>query len=1453
MSAWAVDHLGLIYQVYGLAFFTLGVVAWLLPRQDIRLRFAPDLWLLALFGLTHGVLEFVEWERLARPDNALAGLSPLLLAVSYIPLLEFGRRLLALAGTRLPALAVHGVAALSVAVLMLAATPSLTSLAIGARLFIGLPGALMTAGALLALRHQGVATHEVGPHPQMPWLILLAAAFLGYGLLTPFLSPSASSLTAWLPTTSDFLATTGLPIQLLRAACALAAAVALVVLVRQAGAGRSEDLLRILGTLSGIVYRCNNDPDWSIRYLDGNVEELSGYTAQDFLEIGAVSLASWIHPDDRARVWSEVQAALAERRAYALSYRIRTRDGSLRWVHERGQGVYGANGRLDYLQGHIFDTTALVEANEASRIKDAAIESSINAIAIAHMDGTLVYVNPAFAQMWRLGDVREALGCLATEFWAAPQDAHAVIDALQTRGQWQGALRARRSDGSSFDAELSANLVRDEAGQPLCMMASFLDISERLRAERAQQESLKRLNQAQAMAHLGSWEWNLIDDRLTWSDELYRIYGHAPGEIEPGFDFFLDRLAEHERPRMKKLLNHARRHGTPYQVEFDIRRADGTLRTLSGRGDARRDADGHIVALFGMGLDVTELRAADEAVRAARHQLQSVIDATTEVAMIAGDEAGRITLFNCGAERMLGYRADELRGRTAEIFHDPGEIAARARELSATYGTPVMGLDVFLEPARRGDVAPREWTYVRKDGSRLIVSLAVTPQRDEAGNVTGYLGVATDVTTRAELLVRLDKIGRNAPGMIYQYLMQADGRSCFPYSSEGIRGIYGVGPDDVRSDATPVFAVLHPDDLERVAASIDVSARELTIWHAQYRVNHPDKGEIWVEGRASPERLPDGSTLWHGAIFDISEQKRTEMALAHSLQELRVSEQRQRELALLAQREQGRMSALLSGMSIGILFEDRDGRVEYVNPAFRHMWAIGEGIELVGRPTQDVLNHSTHRFARPDHASKHILHVLDTHEISERFEVDLYDGRILTQLSYPVSDPDGRAIGRLWIYEDITHERQTAQQLIYLAEHDALTGLYNRHRFQDHLERTINASARSGGRFALLYFDLDEFKSINDSFGHRAGDTVLVRAAGEVASLVRGGEMFARLGGDEFAILVALQHGDEPVQLAERVVHAISAIPFRFRGSNIRLTASVGIAHYPEHGDNAEDLVAHADTAMYQAKDSGKNTWALYDPSRNIAEAMLERMTWSTRIAQALKHDGLELHYQGIYHTRDGSLSHLEALVRMRDPAEPGRLVMPGQFIPVAEKNGQILEVDRWVIRESIATLARHPELAALAVNVSGRSFDEPTLPHYIQEQLKLHGVAPKRLIIELTETAAVTEMQDAQRFIEALQQTGCLICLDDFGSGFSTFAYLKYLSVQILKIDGMFVRDLPNNRDNQAFVKAMIDVARGLGKVTVAEFVEDAATLDMLARFGVDMAQGYHLDRPSAAHPSLA
>jgi diguanylate cyclase (GGDEF)-like protein len=440
----------------------------------------------------------------------------------------------------------------------------------------------------------------------------------------------------------------------------------------------------------------------------------------------------------------------------------------------------------------------------------------------------------------------------------------------------------------------------------------------------------------------------------------------------------------------------------------------------------------------------------------------------------------------------------------------------------------------------------------------------------------------------------------------------------------------------------------------------------------------------------------------------------------------------------------------------------------------------------------------------------------------------------------------------LWIYEDITRERQTAEQLIYLAERDSLTGLFNRRRLQEELSRLLAIAERHNTKGALIFFDLDEFKYVNDTFGHRAGDTMLIRIAGEVGALVRRNEILSRLGGDEFALLMPDATEQDAEALAERVVRAISQIPFRFEGQNFRLTTSLGIALYPEHTLNTEELISHADAAMYQAKESGKNAWRKYRPDLDTSREMLTRLTWNDRISSAMESDLMRLHFQGVYHTDSGILAHLEVLVRMLDEQDHERLIMPGHFIHHAEKSGKILDLDRWVIQQSIALLAKSESVPSLAVNISGRSFDEPTLPQFIAEQLKSFNVAPRRLLIELTETSAVSDLQDAERFIEALHHTGCTTCLDDFGTGFSSFAYLKHLKADVLKIDGLFIRDLPNERDNQIFVKSIVDVARGLGKKTVAEFVENVDVLNMLKQLGVDMVQGYHLDKPQENHPAI-
>ena len=619
------------------------------------------------------------------------------------------------------------------------------------------------------------------------------------------------------------------------------------------------------------------------------------------------------------------------------------------------------------------------------------------------------------------------------------------------------------------------------------------------------------------------------------------------------------------------------------------------------------------------------------------------------------------------------------------------------------------------------------------------------------------------------------------------------------------------------------------------------------------RICHKDGGQFWAAVNWQP--IHDYGGVYQGiraSIHSIDDLKATEANLRQAIGELRAAESLQRRYLEETEQERARLVSLLSAMNLGILFVAADGRVIYHNPTFSRIWLIEEGTGLIGLPVGEVLAKASSTLARPDHFSRHLLSVLETRELSDSYEIQMTDGRVITELDYPVRDREGRFIGHLWIYEDITRERQTAEQLVYLAERDALTGLYNRHRFQQELARTILETDRLQTQCAVMFFDLDEFKTINDSYGHRAGDALLIRVAGEIGALVRRNEVLARLGGDEFAILLPGVQGKEAEMLADRVVRGIAQIPFRFEGQNLRLTTSLGIAYYPGQAADADDLVARADIAMYQAKDAGKNTWRVFRADTSADSEMRSRLSWGERVSNALDKGLFRLHFQGVYRAHDGTLAHLEALIRMTDTRNPDHLIMPTHFIQLAEKSGRILDIDRWVIREVVRTLAGNAAIPSIAVNLSGRSLSEPSLPQYISNELRQAGVRPERLIVEITETAAVSDLHDAQRLIDALRQLGCGVCLDDFGVGFASFAYLKHLQVDTIKIDGLFIRDLSSDADNQVFVRAMVSVARGLGKAVVAEYVEDGRTLALLREFGVDLVQGYHLDQPVSDHPAL-
>ncbi len=666
--------------------------------------------------------------------------------------------------------------------------------------------------------------------------------------------------------------------------------------------------------------------------------------------------------------------------------------------------------------------------------------------------------------------------------------------------------------------------------------------------------------------------------------------------------------------------------------------------------------------------------------------------------------------------------------------------------------------------------------------------------------------------------------------------------------------MFGYTPEECLATENFPAPFIDEQDATRTVRQIRRALRGNTGQDYEFRAKRKDGSGFWAAADWRPIYDNRGGYLGiRISIRDITQRKEAEQRLEATVVELRDSHVVQKEYLTRAQDEHARLSALLGVMETGILFVSTDNKVVYTNPAFTRIWMIAPGTRLIGRNSKEVLATSACALARPEEHGKRVLLLPREGEIEGALEIPMADGRLLTQQVHSVEDVYGRPVGHLWLFQDVTRERQTADQLIYLAERDALTGLYNRHRFNEELARMIADAQRHGSRVALLFFDLDDFKFINDTFGHRAGDAMLIRVAGEVAGQVRRNEMFARLGGDEFAILVPEISEEMLRVLAERITRSIAMVRFQFEGQNLRLTSSLGIAVYPQHADNVEDLIARADTAMYQAKEAGKNAWRVYRSDLDTTSQMVKRMSWNDRILHALENDLMELQFQGVYAAGNRALSHFEVLVRMRDKDDPTVLLMPGQFIPVAEKSGKILDIDRWVLRQAIQLLANVDSIPALAVNISGRSFNEPLLPQFIAGELKRCGVAPRRLIVELTETSAVSDLHDAQRFIEALHQAGCGVSLDDFGTGFSSFAYLKHLQVDSVKIDGLFIRNLPKEHDNQLFVKAMVTVARGLHRTTIAECVEDEETIIMLRGFGVDCVQGYYLERPCTDHPLLA
>ena len=532
----------------------------------------------------------------------------------------------------------------------------------------------------------------------------------------------------------------------------------------------------------------------------------------------------------------------------------------------------------------------------------------------------------------------------------------------------------------------------------------------------------------------------------------------------------------------------------------------------------------------------------------------------------------------------------------------------------------------------------------------------------------------------------------------------------------------------------------------------------------------------------------------------------------------------------------------LRSMAETVVTTDRQGLITSINPTAQHLFGIAEndalgapltalGQVLYAEDRGPVALHPT-RLWTPG-----FLNLIVVHRDGSEREVACTVARI--------GQEDGPGDGTVFVGRDVTDERALVRRLAHEASHDHLTGLLNRREFERRVHALADDANVPGVTHLLCYLDLDQFKVVNDTVGHDAGDQLLIEVAALLRDAVRDSDVLARLGGDEFGLVLTACAPDAGLEVAQSLLRRVASMRFEWEGHPLAITASLGLAVLGTKNATTTSALADADMACHAAKEKGRNRVQTFAGSDAALRATRGEMGWIPRIRRALDQDRFALCFQPIVRldARPGELINGEMLLRMRD--DDGKLLAPAAFVSAAERYNQIQAIDRWVVRKAFAWLATHPGHRA-SINLSGQSVGDADLLAFVLRQFDTAGIAPQRVCFEITETATMGDLGAALRFMHALREIGVAFALDDFGVGLSSFSYLKELPVDVVKIDGSFTKSLLTDRVNRTIVESIAQIAKVCGLETVAEWVESEAVMDAIGLIGIDKAQGRHVGMPT-------
>ncbi len=613
--------------------------------------------------------------------------------------------------------------------------------------------------------------------------------------------------------------------------------------------------------------------------------------------------------------------------------------------------------------------------------------------------------------------------------------------------------------------------------------------------------------------------------------------------------------------------------------------------------------------------------------------------------------------------------------------------------------------------------------------------------------------------------------------------------------------------------------------------------------------------ELVFLGFISFNALRAHRTVLHWITLQLRNARLAERLDLEKAQVVKLNQQLERRVSdrtadLFAEKERAQVT--LHSIGDAVITTDANGHIDFLNPAAEALtgWSLSNAR---GQPAEQVLFVVDEQTRRPLQSSVSVCLAKGSAAQTNANAV-LIDragkAHAISDLATPIRARDGQILGTVLVFSDVTKARQMERELTHQATHDALTGLVNRAEFEHRLGHLLRSGSNLSMQHAVCFLDLDQFKIINDTCGHVAGDALLCQIAQQFSSRIRVQDTLARLGGDEFGVLLEHCPPLQAHRIADTLRQSIEDFRFVWEGKAFKVGVSIGLVSIEHDEHDVESIMCAADMACYAAKDAGRNRVHVYRADDSFLARRHGEMQWVQRINDALEHDRFQLHYQPIVPLRTDTQSEagVEMLLRMRDDVDG--LIQPNAFLPAAARHDLAVEIDRNVVQKSLEWVAQQKRRdtygqARTFINLSACSLGSVAFLDFVLERLATLAVNPSRICFEINETVAIANLSDTTRFIQALKQRGCRFALDDFGSGLSSFAYLKNLPVDYLKIDGTFIKGILTDPINLAMVRSINDIGHVMGKTTIAECVESDDVLACLRDLGVDFAQGFGLARP--------